>query len=190
MLPLVPEADRQVVFRSIHGVAHPGICATRRLIAARFVWPGMQKDVAAWCRDCRACQRAKVTKQPRASIHPIPIPLRRFSHVHMDIVGFLPVSAEGFTYLLTMVDRTLCWLEAVPLKDISSASCMETFLSFWVARFGVPTTITTDRGTQFSSATWTAFCCKLGTRHAMRTAYHPQANGLVERAHRQLKDAL
>ncbi len=114
MRPLVPEADRQVVFRSIHGVAHPGICATCRLIAARFIWPGMQKDVAAWCRDCRACQRAKVTKQPLASIHPIPIPLFRFSLVHVDIVGPLLVSAEGFTYLLMMVDCTSRWLEAAP----------------------------------------------------------------------------
>ncbi len=45
--PLVPEADRLVVFQSIHGVAHPGIRATRRMISARFVWTGMHIDVAA-----------------------------------------------------------------------------------------------------------------------------------------------
>ncbi len=41
--PLVPEQDRPVVFRAIHDVAHPGIRATRCLIAARFVWHGLQK---------------------------------------------------------------------------------------------------------------------------------------------------
>jgi hypothetical protein len=51
MRPLVPEADRLRVFWSIHGVAHPGVRATRRMIAARFVWPGMRTNVAAWCRD-------------------------------------------------------------------------------------------------------------------------------------------
>jgi transposase InsO family protein len=187
--PLVPVPDRLLVFRFIHGVAHPGIRATRRMISARFVWPGMHTDVAAWCRDCTACQRAKVTKQPRASIQPIPIPGGRFTHVHVDIVGPLPASAEGFLYLLTMVDRTSRWLEAVPLKDISAASCGDAFLFHWVARFGVPETLTSDRGTQFTSASW-ASCCKLGVKHTMTTSYHLQANGLVERAHRQLKDAL
>ncbi len=80
-------------------------------------------------------------------------------------------------------DRTTCWLEAVPLKNMSASLCVETFLSSWVARFGVPETLTSDRGTQF-------FCSKLGMRHVMTTAYHPQANGLVVRTHGQLKDAL
>jgi cleavage and polyadenylation specificity factor subunit 1 len=188
--PLVPQEDRLMVFKSIHGVAHPGIRATRRMVAARFVWPNMRADIASWCRDCVACQRAKVTKQPRASIQPIPIPRRRFSHVHVDLVGPLPASEDGYVYVMTMIDRTTRWLEAAPLKHISASSCVEAFLSTWVARFGVPETLTSDRGTQFASASWTSFCNKIGTRHVMTTAYHPQANGLVERSHRQLKDAL
>jgi transposase InsO family protein len=187
---LVPEADRLRVFQSIHGVAHPVVRATRRMITARFVWPGMRANVAAWCRDCVACQRAKVTKQHKAPVEPIPIPQRRFSHVHIDIVGPLPASEDGFLYLLTMVDRTSRWLEAVPLKDISAASCVAAFLSCWMARFSAPETLTSDRGTQFASASWAAFCSSLGIRHVTTTAYHPQANGLVERTHRQLKDAL
>jgi hypothetical protein len=186
--PLVP--DRLLVFEAIHGVAHPGIRATRRMIAARFLWPGMQSDIATWCRNCVACQRAKVTRQPKAPVQPIAIPKRRFSHVHVDLMGPLPVSADGYVYMMTMIDRTSRWLEAAPLKGISSASCVEAFLSTWVARFGVPETLTTVRGAQFTSATWTSFCSGLGIRQAMTTAYHPQANDLVERAHRQLKDSL
>jgi hypothetical protein len=37
---------------------------------------------------------------------------------------------------------------------------------------------------------WTVLCQKLGTQHILTTAYHPQANGMVERFHRQLKEAL
>ncbi len=123
-------------------------------------------------------------------MQPIPIPSRRFSHVHVDLVGPLPVSEDGFTYIMTMVDRTSRWLEAVPIKEMSAATCTRVFLATWVARFGVPETVTTDRGAQFTSASWASFCSGLGSRHAMTTAYHPQANGLVERTHRQLKDAL
>jgi transposase InsO family protein len=59
-----------------------------------------------------------------------------------------------------------------------------------VSRFGVPDTVTTDRGTQFSSATWACLARTLRFRHIMTSAYHPQANGMVERLHRQVKEAL
>ncbi len=56
--------------------------------------------------------------------------------------------------------------------------------------FGVPSTITTDRGKQFESALFTNLVTILGTKRVRTTAYHPHANGLVERFHRQLKAAL
>jgi Integrase zinc binding domain len=45
--PLVPASLRKAVFAAIHGVAHPGIRASRRLISARFVWPKMSADIGA-----------------------------------------------------------------------------------------------------------------------------------------------
>jgi hypothetical protein len=59
-----------------------------------------------------------------------------------------------------------------------------------VSRFGVPELVTTDRGTQFTSATWACLASKLGFKHVTTSAYHPQANGMVERLHRQIKEAL
>jgi len=76
------------------------------------------------------------------------------------------------------------------MKSTSAEAVQEAFISNWVARFGVPATVTTDRGAQFTSATWTKMCQGLGMQHVLTTAYHPQANGMVERFHRQLKEAL
>jgi hypothetical protein len=73
---------------------------------------------------------------------------------------------------------------------VTAKECADTFLSGWVARFGVPRFITTYRGVQFTSATWAVMCSTLGAQHITTTAYHPQSNGLVERLHRQLKEAL
>jgi cleavage and polyadenylation specificity factor subunit 1 len=182
--------DRRLVFEAIHGISHPGIRATRRLIVARFLWHGMKKDISAWCRECTCCQRAKITKHNVAGPVPIEIPARRFSHVHVDIVGPLPVASDGSTYLLTMIDRTMRWVEAAPLREVSASACAEALLSTWIARFGVPATLTSDRGAQFTSHLWMKFCKDLGIHHSKTTAYHPQSNGIVERVHRQLKDAL
>ena len=46
------------------------------------------------------------------------------------------------------------------------------------------------RGMQFTSGTWGDWCKKQGVQHITTTAYHPQANGMVERIHRTLKAAL
>jgi transposase InsO family protein len=187
---LIPAVDWQTVFNSFHNIAHPGVRATKRLLARRVVWCDMAADAARWCRDCQHCQLAKVTVQPAAAVQPIPVPSTQFSHFHVDIVGPLPVAAQGFNYLLTVIDRSTRWLEAVPLKGIEAATCADAFIAGRVCRFGVPAIVTTDRGTQFSSALWSLVCRRLGIQHNMTTAYHPQANGMVERAHRQLKDAL
>jgi hypothetical protein len=50
---------------------------------------------------------------------PIPIPSRRFSHIHIDLVGPLP-SSQGHTHILTVMDRTTRWAEAVPLPSTSA----------------------------------------------------------------------
>ena len=78
----------------------------------------------------------------------------------------------------------------MPLSSTTATACADAFVAGWVSRFGVPASITTDRGVQFTSAVWTILCQRLGIQHCTTTAYHPQSNGMVERFHRQLKDAL
>ncbi len=51
--PVIPVEDRWTVFNAFHGLAHAGARASRRLLAARMVWRGMNSDVAAWIRDCQ-----------------------------------------------------------------------------------------------------------------------------------------
>ena len=89
-----------------------------------------------------------------------------------------------------MVDRTTRWPEAVPLASTTSADVARAFLSVWVARFGSPSDIPSDRGPQFVSELWSALARSLGTQVHRTTSYHPQANGLCERFHRSLKASL
>jgi cleavage and polyadenylation specificity factor subunit 1 len=118
------------------------------------------------------------------------IPSRRFSHLHVDLVRPLPVSKNGEAHILTVVDRSTQWVEAVPLSSTTADSCASALISTWVSSFGVPAQITSDRGPQFAVAVWAAFCKQVGVKHVMTTAYHPQSNGMVERFHRQLKAVL
>ena len=187
--PVVPLSLRRQVFNTIHQLAHPGIRATRRLICERFLWHGMARDVGEWVRQCLDCQRSKVCRHVHAPLQSFPLPDTRFSHIHVDVVGPLPPS-RGYTHLLTIVDRFTRWPEAIPLMDTSSLSLARALLSAWIARFGVPVRVTSDRGAQFTSQLWSDLSELLGMKLSATTAYHPQANGLVERLHRRLKEAL
>jgi hypothetical protein len=127
--PLVPEADRRAVFVAVHSLAHSGIRATRPLLTSRFVWKGVASDVNRWCRECTACNRGKTTRQHKSTAIPIAIPALRFSHGHMDLVGPLPQSAAGHSYLFTMIDRSTCWLEASLVKNIEASTCADAFIA-------------------------------------------------------------
>ena len=124
-----------------------------------------------------------------APLQSFPAPAARFDSLHVDIVGPLPPS-QGYTYLFTCVDRYTRWPEAIPMADATADSCAHALLSGWVSRFGVPLTIISDQGSQFESDLWRELMHLLGTTRHRTTAYHPQANGLVERFHRSFKDRL
>ena len=187
--PFVPLPFRRTVFNSLHSLSHPGVRATQRLITARYLWPGMNTDIRQWTRICPQCQTVKVHRHTRAPLSRFLPPDARFDHVHIDLVGPLPTS-QNCTYLLTCVDRFTRWPEAFPIPDSTAATVAQAFVSGWIARFGVPSTITTDKGAQFESALFQHLLSLLGSCRTRTTSYHPQSNGLVERFHRHLKACL
>lgn len=187
--PYVPQEFRRAVFDHFHNMSHPSIRATMKLITERFVWPHMRTDVHLWAKSCLQCQRSKVHRHTITTPGTFALPDARFKHVHIDLVGPLPAS-NGYTHILTCVDRFTRWPHAVPIRDTSSEHIAKTFIESWIATFGVPATITTDRGPQFTSALFRDLNRLIGCTHLRTTAYHPAANGLVERFHRQLKSSI
>ena len=134
-------------------------------------------------------ERSGKHRHTKPPIHDLPQPTRRFGHIHVDVVGPLPPS-EGKRYIFTIIDRSTRWPEATPMEDATTRSCAQALLGSWIARFGLPEHITSDRGASFTSELWKALAQLLGVTLHFTTAYHPQANGLIERWHRSLKTAL
>ncbi len=125
--PLLPARFRSAAVLSLHNIHHPGVRATRRLVCESFCWPKMGVFVSALTRNCLHCQRGKVHRHVALQAAHIPVPVRRFSHLHVDLVGPLPRSS-GFSYLFTVVDRTTRWPEAIPLTSVAAADCAAALL--------------------------------------------------------------
>lgn len=187
--PIVPSSWRRRIFEAVHNLSHPSIRSTKELVAMKFMWHGLKKQVGAWAKACIACQASKVHKHVKAPLSTFKVPERRFDHIHVDLVGPLPQS-QGNRYIFTIIDRFTRWPEAIPLAEATTDACARALVSHWITRFGVPSEISSDRGAQFTSKIWATVAQLLGMTHRLTTAFHPQANGLVERFHRHMKSSL
>ena len=133
--PVVPKGWRRWIFDVIHGLSYPSILISRRLIASKFLWSGLNKQVGVWARACIPCPTSKVQQHVREPLQSFWIPSRHFDHIHIDLVGPLPPS-EGFTYLLTVVDCFTRWPDAILLKDATARTCAQALVLQWISLLG------------------------------------------------------
>ncbi|CAJ1057674.1 uncharacterized protein LOC108874699, partial [Xyrichtys novacula] len=190
----VPEVARSQVLQWGHSsklTCHLGFQRTLQFLQQRFWWPGMVRHVRAFVAACSVCARSKASHQPPAGLlRPLPVPSRPWSHIALDFVTGLPPS-EGNTVILTIIDRFSKFVHYVPLPKLPSAFQTANLLVTHVFQLhGIPRDIVSDRGPQFSSQVWRAFCQAVGAAASLSSGYHPQTNGQTERANQNLESAL
>ena len=72
--PIIPADWRRKIFDLVHGLSHPSIRTTRKLISSKFVWKGLQKQVGVWARQCIACQSSKIQRHIKAPLQNFGVP--------------------------------------------------------------------------------------------------------------------
>jgi transposase InsO family protein len=94
----------------------------------------------------------------------------------------LPKSSRGsHTYLLVVVDKFSTWIEAVPVTNQEVTMAVKFFESI-VYRYGIPNSIITDNGTNFTSSKFQEFAKELGIKIKYASVAYPKSNGQVEKA--------
>ncbi|KAK3531817.1 hypothetical protein QTP70_029717 [Hemibagrus guttatus] len=108
---------------------------------------------------------------------------RPWSHIAIDFLTDLPTS-QGFSTILVAIDR---FSKACKLKGLPTALETATALFHHVFHnYGLPEDIVSDRGPQFISWVWHAFCRQLGINVSLSSGYHPQSNDQAERLNQEI----
>jgi hypothetical protein len=169
---------------------HEGTCghhASSRTLVAKafrsgFYWLSALHDARNIVQHYEACQRfAMKPHAPTSELHTIPV-ASPFAQWGLDQVGPLPKSSRGsHTYLLVAVDKFSKWIEVVPVTNQEVTTVVKFFESI-IYRYGVPNSIITDNGTNFTSGEFQEFAKELGIKIKYASVVHPKSNGQVEKA--------
>jgi transposase InsO family protein len=83
--------------------------------------------------------------------------------------------------LLVAVDKFSKWIEVVPVTNQDATTAVKFFESI-VYRYGIPNSIITDNGTNFTSGEFQDFAKNLGIKLKYASVVHPKSNGQVKKA--------
>ncbi|GFX22040.1 hypothetical protein TNCV_4857081 [Trichonephila clavipes] len=119
--PYIPQKFRFQIFQLIHGLAHPGIKSTVKLMTEKYVWTDIKKQVRELTKACIRCQKCKVSRHTKSKLGEFEQSDERFSVVHIDLIGKLPPS-EGMQFgvpakLVTDQGR---WFEVELFRSIAA----------------------------------------------------------------------
>ena len=179
------EAYQEKLLRKVHEeLGHRGIEETYQRLVTRFWWPSLKKKVRLWIHSCEACQK----RDPL-----VPQEIRNptgtsslFGRVALDACH---IKAGQYKYLIVARDDLSGWVEAAPLVKLTSSSTAKFLLEYWVYRYGSIKTVTTDNGAEFEKE-FVKAVQKIGAKLIHTSPYYPEANGMVERGHKTIKDTL
>eukprot|EP00667_Euglena_gracilis_P000113 EG_transcript_113 len=194
----VPESFQHLVIQEIHEfLGHVGPEKVWKHMAIRFVWADekaakqLNQNCSKNCSTCQASVRGESLKGP---IESTPIPPALMTSVAIDLFRMPRVLHDGGEYdtLALCVDRHSGWIVGVACKDkgLTGAKLAKEMVKNQWRPFGVPSVISSDQGSHFTSTWWKNMCALLGIRQAYSQAYHHQANGRVERAGQQVMEVL
>jgi transposase InsO family protein len=105
------------------------------------------------------------------------------------MIGPFKKAQGGYTHILVAIDKFTKWIECKTIASLTSAKAVE-FIQEIMFRFGIPNSIITDLGSNFTSSKFFDFCEQRSIQIKYALVAHPRANGQVERANGMILDAL
>ena len=181
---VVPESLRERVLSTLHS-AHQGTTSMRLRAEKNMFWPNMATDIANTRNHCTSCDAQFPSQSAEPPITPAP-PEYPFQHICSD---YLSVAGHNFCLV---VDRFSNWLQVYTGKG--GARNLIHLLGESFHSFGIPESLTSDQGVEYTAAETQQFLRKLGIIHRKTSVGFPHANQKAERsvaaAKRVIRDAV
>ncbi|ROT73456.1 hypothetical protein C7M84_008121 [Penaeus vannamei] len=167
---------------------HPGVYRTYCKLRDYFYFPNMLAAVKEYVGTCRSCQKRKgmAYRAPLAAAPQASYPLERVSADLME----LEVTSQGNRYVLAFIDQLTRYVQLIPLPSKDAETVADAFINQFVTVFGPPRLLQTDNGREFKNNLFKRVCELASVQTIFTTAFHPQANGMIERTNRVVKNAL
>lgn len=197
----IPEDEelRLHLLRSSHDSAaagHPGKAKTYELLSRHYYWPKMSRDVKRYVRNCHICSRSKASRLPyQGLLEPLRTPFTKWEDIAVDFIVDLPRSKNETTgqvcrNIMVVTDRLSKQRHFIGCGSIEARYAARLFLHHVWKHHGLPKTIVSDRGTQFTSRLWQRLCQRLRISLKLSTAYHPETDGQSENSNQGLEQYL
>ncbi|XP_058024074.1 uncharacterized protein K02A2.6-like [Ahaetulla prasina] len=169
---VIPLVLNKTVLSCLHE-AHPGVVRMKALGRSYTWWPKMDQEIERWVDQFSACQESRPVP-PAATVQEWERPRGPWTRVHVDLAG----PYIGWQFFI-LVDAYSKWVELALMPSTTSDAIIRV-LNRLFATHGLPDTLVSDNGPQFTAAPFQFFLARLGIRHATTAPFHPAANGLAE----------
>ncbi|KAG5869542.1 hypothetical protein JTB14_018674 [Gonioctena quinquepunctata] len=179
---IVPKSKRSEVFESCHAdpqSAHLGVFQTLNRLRELYYFPRMLQEVKKYVRKCNVCAAQKVENSARPGLMGQPKKVHfPWQYVSVDILGQLPRSKDGFSYLLMVSDYFTKYSLLHPLKKATDP-LIEKFLEDQVFLiYGAPQILACDNGVQFTGHVFRRLAGRYEVKIFYNCKYHPQVNAV------------
>ncbi|MCP3667793.1 MAG: DDE-type integrase/transposase/recombinase, partial [Gammaproteobacteria bacterium] len=181
---VVPLSHRQRVLQACHDdifSAHLGVEKTLKKVSQRFFWPNLKQTVIDYVRHCPDCQTKKNPPQAeRAPMVPIPV-TGPWATVGVDILGPLPITERGNSFILVFTDYLTKWVECFCLHDQKATTVAKCLIEGVICQHSCMFRLLSDQGTNFLSGLVKQVCEIFRVKKVDGTPFHPQTDGLTEK---------
>ncbi|KAJ3502174.1 hypothetical protein NMY22_g18676 [Coprinellus aureogranulatus] len=142
-------------------------------------------------KTCSVCMRSKPNNhQPYGLLHPLRVPTQPWDSIGIDFVGPLPISEtrDGkYDMITVIIDRLTGMVHLVSSReDYTSKNVAELVFLEVYKHHGLPCSIVSDRDKLFTATSWDHLHSLIRTKLQMSSAYHPETDGVTERANRTI----
>lgn len=179
---VIPTKLREAVLQDLH-TSHLGVVKTKALARSYVYWPNLDRDIENLIKKCEPCQLSQASPEKSLLIPWTPT-VSAWMRLHIDYAG--PVN--GF-HLLIIIDSYSKWVEVYKTKDMTTSFTISKLREVF-CRFGLPDTLVSDNGRQFTSNEFKEFTVQNGIQHIFTAPGHPSTNGQAENFVKTVKKSL